>query len=136
MNKFHISVIIVFGFLLMPNNIFACGSKSDKNSCNKEISGSKPKEKSCHKDSTTKKDSKKSCCDSNNSEEKDNNCGGKCGHSNCTSSSSVNFSIISFYEIEFKNNNFDFSSEKSKFYHSETFISSGFYSLWLIPKIS
>ncbi len=60
----------------------------------------------------------------------------KCGHSNCTSSSSVNFSIISFYEINFKNNSFDFSSEKSKFYHSKTFISSGFHSIWLIPKIA
>ena len=62
-------------------------------------------------------------------------CGGKCGHSNCTSSKSVNFSIISYYEIDFKNNSFNFSEEKSKFYHSKTFISSGFTSIWLIPKI-
>jgi hypothetical protein len=110
----------MLGFFLLPALGYACGTKSEKSCCKKEISS---------------KTEKKDCCKNKQSKEKDNNCGGKCGHSNCTSSTSVNFSIISFYEIEFKNNNFDFSVEKSKFYHSETFISSGFTSVWLPPKI-
>jgi hypothetical protein len=120
MNKFHILVIALFGFLLMPSNSFACGIKT---------------EKSCCKKVTTSKTEKKDCCNGKHSKDKDNSCGGKCGHSNCTSSTSVNFSLVSFYEIIFKNNSFDFSAEKSKFYHSETFISSGFTSVWLPPKI-
>lgn len=119
MNKFHIIVIIIFGFLLIPSTTLACGTKAEKSCCKKE---------------TTSTTEKKDCCKNKQSEDKDNSCGGKCGHSNCTSSS-VNFSIISLYEIEFKNNIFDFSIEKPKFYHSETFVSSGFTSVWLPPKI-
>jgi hypothetical protein len=119
MKKFHLLILVLFVFLLMPSNTFACGSKTEKSCCKKEISS---------------KAEKKDCCKNKQSNEQDNSCGGKCGHSNCTTST-VNFSIISFYEIEFKNNNFDFSTEKPKFYHSETFISSGFTSVWLPPKI-
>ena len=121
MNKFYILIIVLFGFLLMPTNSFACGNNSNKQSCKEEVS------------SKTEKDS---CCktDSHSKENKSGDCGGKCGHSNCTTSS-VNFSVIPFFEINFKNNSFDFSEEKSKFHHSKTFISSGFTSIWLIPKI-
>lgn len=104
----------------LPTSSYACGTKTEKSCCKTEKSSKKEK---------------KNCCNSKHSKDKDNSCGGKCGHSNCTSSS-TNFSIISFYEINLKNNPFDFSTEKSKFYHSETFLSSGFYSIWLIPKIS
>lgn len=120
MNKFYIIVIIVFGFLLIPSTTLACGFKTEKSCCKKE---------------TTSKTEKKDCCNGKQSKDKDNSCGGKCGHSNCTSSSTVNFSIISTYEINFKNNFFDLSEEKSKFYHSKNPISSGFTSIWLIPKI-
>lgn len=120
--RLHIIIIILtLGFFLSPTLSYACGTKT---------------EKSCSKKETTSKTEKKDCCNGKHSKDKDNSCGGKCGHSNCTSSTSVNFSIISFYEIEFKNNSFDFSSEKSKFYNLKTFISSGFYSIWLIPKIA
>lgn len=120
MNKFFISVIVFFGFLLMSNNSFACGNGSGKHSCEKEV---------------TSKADKENCCNNKQSKDKGSSCGGKCGHSNCTSSSSINFSIISFFEVNFINNSFDFSEEKLKFHHSKTFISSGFYSIWLIPKI-
>ncbi len=115
--QLHI-IILIFGFFL-PTSTYACGTKTEKACCKKE---------------TLSKTEKKDCCNDKHSKNKENSCGGKCGHSNCTSST-VNFSIISFYEIEFKNNNFDFSVEKSKSYHSETFISSGFTSVWLPPKI-
>ena len=118
--QLHIIIIILMLGFLMPTSTYACGTKTGK---------------SCCKGETSSKTEKKDCCNGKHSKDKDNGCGGKCGHSNCTTSPSVNFSLISFYEIEFKNNNFDFSSKKSKFYHSKTFISSGFYSIWLIPKI-
>ena len=120
--QLHIIIIILMlGFFMLPTSSYACGTKTEKACCKKD---------------KTEKAEKKDCCKNKDTKDKDNSCGGKCGHSNCTSSSSVNFSIISFYEINFKNNSFDFSSEKSKFYHSKTFISSGFHSIWLIPKIA
>jgi len=107
----------------MPNNSYACGTCStDKHPVKKEVS------------SKTEKDN---CCDSDShSKSKDHNgCGGKCGHSKCACPSATNgFSILS--EFILKNNSFDFSSEKQKYSNAETFISSGFYFLWLIPKIS
>lgn len=122
MNKrfYIVFTLLLFGFLLTPMTSFACESKTEKSCCKKEIS--------------EKKD-KKDCCNTKDSSKKDKSCGGKCGHSNCTSASPVNFSLIPYFNIEFKNNNFDFTLNKSKFYHSETFISSGFTSVWLIPKI-
>lgn len=107
------------GVFFIPNNTFACGS--EKQSCEKEVSTTKTKEKSC--------------CDSNNNSD-DKGCNGSCGHSNCTTVSSVGFSLFIYNEIEFTNNNFDFSTSKSKFYHSENLLSDGFPSIWLIPKIS
>jgi hypothetical protein len=95
---------------------YACGTKSEKECCKKE------------------KTEKKACCDNKHSKDKDNSCGGRCGHSNCTTST-VNFSIVSLFEIDFKNDSFVFFKEKSKFYLSKTFISSGFTSVWLLPKI-
>lgn len=118
--RLHILIIILtIGFFLLPTLNYACGTKPEKSCCKKE---------------RTSKTEKKDCCQGKHSKDKDNSCGGKCGHSNCTTST-VNFSLISFYEIEFKNINFDFSCKKSKFYHSETLISSGFTSVWLPPKI-
>ena len=119
--RLHILIIILtIGFFMLPTLSYACETKTEKWCCKKE---------------KTEKTDKKNCCNNKQSKDKDNGCDGKCGHSNCTSSISVNFSIISSYEINFKNNSFNFSEEKSKFYHSKTFISSGFTSIWLIPKI-
>jgi hypothetical protein len=120
--QLHIVIIILtFGFFMLPTSSYACGTKTEKSCCKKE---------------KTEKAEKKDCCNNKHLKDKDKSCDGKCGHSNCTSSTSLNFSVISFYEINFKNNSFDFSEEKSKFYHSKTLISSGFYSIWLIPKIA
>ncbi|WP_160373183.1 hypothetical protein [Flavobacterium hydrocarbonoxydans] len=124
--RLHIIIIILtLGFFMLPTSSYACGTKTEKSCCKKETTKK-----------SEKKSEKKDCCKNKDSKDKHNSCGGKCGHSNCTPSTSVNFSIISFYEINFKNNSFDFSEEKSKFYHSKTFISSGFHSIWLIPKIA
>lgn len=104
---------------MLPISGYGCESETNKSCCKKQ---------------KTEKAEKKYCCNKH-SEGKDNSCEGKCGHSNCTSSASVNFSIISSYEINLKNNTYDFWEEKSKFYHLKTSLSSGFYSIWLTPKI-
>jgi len=118
--QLHIFILfLTLGFFLLPAMTYACGTKSEKECCKKEAS-SKSEKKECNQD--------------NHSKDNNNTCGGKCGHSNCTTSS-VNFSILSFFEMDLKDNNFDFSLEKSKFHDSKTFISSGFTSVWLPPKI-
>lgn len=125
MKKIHILLIVIFGFLLIPNNTFAC-----ENSC-----GNKTKKHICKKETSSKQD-KDSCCNSDGNSKTKNHksCGGKCKHSKCACPSVSNGFTLSS-ELVMKNNNFDFSIEKQKFSNTETFISSGFYSLWLIPKI-
>lgn len=118
MNKFHILVMVILGFLLMPTSTFACGSHSNKNSCNKETSSNKDK---------------MDCC-KNNNHSKNKGCDGKCGNSNCVTSSNTSFNIV-FSEVKFQINNFDLSEKKQNYFNSEANISSGFTSLWLIPKI-
>ncbi|WP_264558343.1 hypothetical protein [Flavobacterium sp. N2270] len=118
MKKSYIITILLLGIFFIPNSSFACGSDNQQ-SCEKEVSTSNTKEKSC--------------CDNSMDDE---GCNGSCGHSNCTTVSSVGFSLFIYNEIEFTNNNFDFSTSKSKFYHSENLLSDGFPSIWLIPKIS
>ena len=113
--------MIVMGFFLTPDSAYACGIKSEKSCCKKEISSKGEKKDCCKKDNHSKNKSHQGSCN------------GKCGHSNCTTSS-VQFSLA-FFEIKFKNNNFDFSENEQNYIHLETNISSGFYSIWLIPKI-
>ncbi len=120
MKKFQIILILTLGVFLIPGNAYACGKKIIK------------MEKSCCKKETTSKTGGKSCCDEKDNSKKE--CGGKCGHSNCTTTT-IQFSLAAFNEIEFKSNCFDFSAEKKRYYHNETNLSSGFHSLWLIPKI-
>lgn len=125
MKKYHIILVVLLGMFLMPNNAFACGKGSEKSSCKKEISSNKTQ--------------KKSCCADENTKDKDNKgCGGKCGHSKCGCSSTCPTSSVSFLsEINFKNYMFSYSSiEKVKFSYTTPSISDGFYSIWLIPKIS
>ena len=117
MKKSYIILILFLGIFFIPNSSFACGNEN--HSCEKEVVTNKIKEKSC--------------CDNNNG---DKGCKGKCGHSNCTTVTTGGFSLFVYNEIEFTNHNFDFSTSKSKFYHSENLLSDGFPSIWLIPKIS
>jgi hypothetical protein len=119
--KAHILIfILTLGFFLIPASMYACGTKLEKSCCKKEVT------------STTEK---KDCCKDKQMRGQDNDCGGKCGHSNCTPSISQ-LSLAVFNLIEFKTNLFNFTTKKQKFYHTETRISSGFYFVWLPPKIS
>ena len=117
-NRVHILIIMLtLGFFLMPTLTYACGTKTEKSCCKKEIA------------------EKKACCKDKQSKGQDKECGGKCGHSNCTTST-LQWSLVALYEIEFKTNLFDFATRKQKCYHNETNISSGFYFVWLPPKIN
>lgn len=125
-NKFHILLLIAtIGFFLIPSLSYSCEMKSKKSCCNKETSSPTNEKMDC-------------CKKSNPSESKDKDhdggCNGKCGHSNCVTTS-TQFSVT-FFEIKFNNNNFDFSEKEQNYFNSETNLSSGFHSLWLIPKIS
>ncbi|MDR6845351.1 hypothetical protein [Flavobacterium granuli] len=125
MNKFFTYLIILFGFLLMPSISLACENSSTKHSSKKEITSETCNKDCCNKD----------CCkkDSHSKNKNHDGCNGKCGHSNCVTTSTQSSAIFS--EIKFNNSNFSFLEKKSKFYDYETTISSGFNSLWLIPKI-
>lgn len=109
----------------MPNTAIACGSSNSKHTCEKEVSSTNTE--------------KKSCCGNDSSKSKDDKgCNGDCGHSKCGCSSTCPPSSVSFLsEINFKNNVFSYSSiVKVKFSYATPSILDGFYSIWLIPKIS
>ena len=124
MNKnFYILALIVFGFLGIPNTTFACRiNHSNNKSYKKEVSSNQ---------------GTKDCCTTKNctNDKKNSSCGGKCGHSNCNIPSIQTAYFIPFL-TEVNSENFFFYSKKLKFFNYETPISSGFNSLWLIPKIS
>lgn len=122
MNKIHIIVIVLLGFFLMPNQTYACGDNSNNHSCKMEMSSKTGKKECCCKKSNSEKDKKDSC-------------NGKCGQSMC-SVSSVNIGVISSAHYEIPNKLFNFSVEKQKFYQTVACTSAGYYSIWLIPKIS
>lgn len=124
MNRFHIILIVMLGFFLMPTDTFACGKKVADHSCTK-------------KTSTSDKDEDDCCSKKNHSGNKNHDgCGGKCGHSMCGCASVCNGGITFVNQLEFKKITFSIFSQKQKFYNSETSILTGFYSIWLIPKIS
>jgi hypothetical protein len=121
--KIYILVFAVFGFLMIPNTAFACGDTySKKAACKKE---------------TTSKPEKKDCCGSHNNEngKRSQDCGGKCGHSNCNVPS-VQIAIIVPFISEINTKALFFYTKKGGFDDLKTTISSGFQSLWLIPKIT
>lgn len=120
MNKnFYIISLIVFGFFLKSNMIFACNNYSEKNSFKKEAS--------CKTES-------KNCCNDNSKGQKSKGCHGKCGHSNCTVSS-VHAALIAPFSAETKTEFSFLHLENENFKNLKTTVSDGFHSLWIIPKI-
>lgn len=104
----------------MPNSTFACGSGSDNHSCKMEMPS---------------KNKMKDCCNKNSKETKDKGCSGKCGQSMC-SVSSLNIAITSMFQYEGLNPLFNFLDKKQNFSQSVSFLSDGYSSIWLIPKIA
>lgn len=140
MKKFHIIIIIILGFFLMPISAIACENHSENKTHHKEISAKVNNNDCCSNENHLNKNvssNRHSCCEKNNHSDKkgDNSCGGKCKNPKC-SCPSTHIPFTSESEIVFSAKNYSSSLKKQKSTLSETFLSSGFYSIWLIPKIS
>lgn len=123
--KFHILLIILtLGFVATPTLTYACGTNSTKS------------EKSCCKKDKSDKGEKKDCCKKNKSKKdtSDDGCDGKCNHKSCTCST-THFAFNLPFSSEIKIKVFFDESKKLKFYENETYLSSGFYSIWTPPNI-
>lgn len=118
--RIYILLTIIFGFALTPSVTFACGSKTEKSCCKKENS---------------KKSETKDCCkkDNQHSNDKDD-CGRECGDNSCHCPAFY-FSLTTSLFQESANINFDFLDEKQNFFHIETYLPSGFHSIWTPPNI-
>lgn len=77
------------------------------------------------------------CCSKStpNTEKKEKDCDGKCNHSSCQCLS-FQTSVILPVSFKIKGEQIILKSGKENFYPSETNTSKGFYSTWLLPKIS
>ena len=107
--KFYILLLVVLGFFMMPSVAFACGTKTEQKNC-------------CKKENTS-------------NESSHDGCNGACKDLSCNSST-VYMGLTSLFHTELNSQLFSFSTEKQNYYYSEIFISSGFRSIWLPPKIS
>jgi hypothetical protein len=120
---FHKAVLLMLlGFFLMPSISFACEMKSEQSCCNQEMSSNSEKMDCCKKEQQSKG-------------KKDNENKGKSKQSSCNCFV-FHISVIIPFETESKFLCVDFLDKKDKFNQTETTISSGFSSIWLIPKIS
>lgn len=120
MKNFYFLVFLLLGILLMPDNAFACGSKSESDHSATEMSSAKSKKDCCA--AAGHKDKKHHCCNHN------------CKDSKCICASSSGVFLVC-NETGLQAINGDFYNENQKFNHPETSISSGFFSLYLKPKI-
>ncbi|WP_264530176.1 hypothetical protein [Flavobacterium sp. N502540] len=122
MKRFHLILIILLGIFLIPTTTVAC---------------EKPVEKPAVKEKISKTEKEDDCCKISDSNDKNpTNNSGKCKRSACGCASSCNGGIIALNEHFSQNILWGASTKKQKFHNLECPISSGFQSLWLIPKIS
>ncbi len=123
--KIHIlPILLIIGLLTIPMLSYACKTATKK------------VEKSCCSKEEFEKTSKleKDCCKKSSSKQ-EKNCNGKCKHSSCHCySSSLSFILPLFTEVKSENPTFD--NKEQKIHHNNNHISSGFYFIWLPPKIS
>ncbi len=119
MKKSYIIILVLIGFVVMPNATFGCEMSSKKTSCNteKEFDNCKMK-----------------CCQKKSKDKSDKGCDGKCGKSTCQIQS-ISFGAILPNLTDFKINNMLVFTSKQVFYKSETNISSGFFFIWSPPNI-
>ncbi|CAM3445216.1 4Fe-4S ferredoxin-type domain-containing protein [Flavobacterium longum] len=116
MKKWHFILLLVAVFAFAPSEALACGK-----SCKKETSAPKKE---------------KSCCGSGDHSKRDHSgCNGKCGNSSCVNPVAPSFANITS-AIEFDVNRFETTIEKPQFSYIQPRLSSGYYTIWLIPKIS
>ncbi len=133
--KFHILLLLLLiGFFIQPIQAYACGThsvKTEKSCCatsKDNVQDNSQEKQCCQKHTSTKNDTEKEC---------DNTCNSNSCHCS-TSCQSIGFlSIVEVKIIFFVKNPFsDLDIEKEKINYNENFLSSGFLSLWLPPKIA
>ncbi|TDG34922.1 hypothetical protein EZJ43_16340 [Pedobacter changchengzhani] len=119
--SFIILLISMLGFASIPSVTFACGSKT---------------EKSCTKKDNPKKTISKECCeDGTHQASHKDNCNDGCNHKSCHCVAvHYNLTILDTQEINTKN--FEVLNNDQKFSYVETYLTSGFYSIWTPPNIS
>lgn len=122
----HISVFILLalGLFLIPGISYACAKKS-----------ASPKQTSCSKDKS--KAEQKDCCKTKTCEKdkNQNDCSGKCKHGSCNcSTSSPSFGLP--FSIDLKTKNHFAEIKKQIFGFEQAHYSSGYFTIWLPPKIS
>jgi hypothetical protein len=122
MKKIHFILVVLLGFFLMPSTAIACGNHKNVSSCGMEM---------------TSKTKKKDCCskESHSKSKKEKGCTGKCGQGLCNGNSSVNTAVNTNDIFEMQQTVFNFSTEKQTIDHAVSFLSDGYTSIWLIPKI-
>lgn len=120
--QIYILLIALLGFFLTPTLTYACGKSHTKT------------EKSCCDKKTSQTDKKDCCKNKSSHNQKDNdNCGGKCGNSSCHCPTAPLAIVLPFVtEMKYYN----IFLEKVTIAYTEIYISSGFHSIWLPPKIS
>ncbi|MCO5255090.1 MAG: hypothetical protein M9892_12090 [Bacteroidetes bacterium] len=121
--QISILLIMMLGFFLTPTLTYACGKKTEKT------------EKSCCEKSTSQTGNSKDCCKKSHSQDdkNDDDCNGQCGNSSCHCPT-INITIALPIFPELKHS--VFYAKKLNFFYTETYISSGFRSIWQPPKIS
>lgn len=124
MRKYHIILFLLLGFFLTPGSVMACDMENSKSTCEKK--------------NTTNNTDKECCCGNDNSENESKGCEGNCMDSKCgCASSCVSVSLSFLADSNFTFQEVFFSTfKKVSFSYTTPSISDGFYSIWLIPKIS
>lgn len=115
-------LVLILGFLATPNVTYACGTKKSTT------------ESSCCKKSPSKKDNHSNCCQKNKSKQsnEDNVCNDVC---NTTSCNSPNVQFLLTIDSFTTGKTYFLKSEKIKSFFNETYLSSGFVSIWTPPNI-
>lgn len=120
MKNWHFILLVSFLLSLTTSDAFACGN--GKKSCKKEMPD---------------KETKKNCCGTGDHSKNDHSgCNGKCGHSSCVNPV-VHFAAAVPNSITINANHSEvFSAKKQLFFYKQPRLTSGYYTIWLIPKIS
>jgi hypothetical protein len=123
----YIVLVAFIGLLSLPGESRACGAKAtgiQKAKC--------AKAKKAHGNHLL---AKKSCDSKDSHDPCGKDCGGKCGHGNCKCiATCLNTAIIAPAEFRSETQFAGLSDQKSLYQPAH--ISSGFYFIWLPPKIS
>lgn len=123
-------LLLLLGFFLMPVWSYACGSDmadteisccAGDQTCGQEPSGTVPG----------------SCCsgDASGEEACGRDCEGACGQSACSCPITHSNFALPVLSFDWEGIRFRYVFQKTKFHDKEFYLSSGFYTVWLPPKI-